>query len=91
MRVICIRDVYLARDLSQKTLYKGSIYNITNIINANDIRPVHLPNGMGVPEKGEWYELLETGSLLHHESHFIELPNDFLETEIKEHESKSNN
>ena len=88
MRVICTTtETYVTGDnYGGTSCRRGSIYNVVNITTAEVILEKHwrIREAGGVPARGNWYELLELSGY-HHESKFLELPddNDIVEEQIE--------
>jgi hypothetical protein len=77
-RVICIKTTFYVIDGDVSILY-GTVYKVNNVIDSKDV--INLvedapPNT--VPADGDWYELDGLRGF-HHESNFIELPEDLYE------------
>lgn len=77
MRVICIETTYYAdnqgNDTNSVSLNKGAIYHVLDIIKVKNKLPF---------ADGNWYTLLEAVGA-HHESKFLELPDDLFEEQTE--------
>ena len=86
MRVICTTTDYYVSGESKGgiSVRRGSVYHITDIKDHQWICEHAWSKGvLGVPARGDWYELLELDGY-HHESKFLEIPEDEIDNEIKE-------
>jgi len=78
MKVICIKTEFYISDGKVSIIY-GNVYSVTNVYDTEEVlKRVQIPEGVN-PANGNWYELEGLGGL-HHESNFIELPENLFKT-----------
>ena len=78
MRVICTTtERYVSGDPKGGiSVRRGSIYNVVDVKDQDYIEKYAWDNGLQArPSRGKWYELLELEGF-HHESKFLEIPED---------------
>jgi len=94
MKVICIETTYYVDEngnaSSNVSVNKGSIYNVIKVFNHDEIYKFFVIKHKLPPADGKWYELLEVDGT-HHESKFLELPDDIFADEINKKETKFEN
>lgn len=77
MRVICITTEFYVDEngnsSSHISVRKGSVYNVINVVDSNEIKNEFIAKHKRPPAEGQWYELLEINGK-HHESKFVKLP-----------------
>lgn len=92
MKVICSTTEYYMDENGNISTHisvrKGSVYNVINVVDSNELKNGFISRLKNPPAKGKWYELLEINGF-HHESKFIELP-DYLFEENVETKEKIN-
>lgn len=89
MRVICIQTEHFicGNNAGGTSITKGSVYHVTakkTREEAYELRKHRLPSWFSSANLGlgMWYELLELEGF-HHESKFLEIPEDNIEQEIE--------
>jgi hypothetical protein len=78
MKVICIKTEFYINDDRVSVIY-GNVYSVTNVCDSKELLiDADISDGM-IPAKGSWYKL-EGLKGYHHESNFMELPEELFKT-----------